>query len=320
MAAAAAAAPGGMVAVLPGLYVGGAESCSCPEALSAAGVVAVLTVDAEEPPAVPGVRAMHVRARDEPGADLLSRLDECAAFLGAARAGGGAALVRCHAGVSRSVAVVAAYLMKTQGLGWEEALAAVRAAKPDAEVNPGFQGQLKLYEAMGCAVDSSSVLYKQYRLEMLSERLSEPQDLPQEVFAVDPTSICQTPNTEVLYRCRKCRRALFRSSSILSHMEGSGPTAFAHKRITDSARLCGNGHEKCTSYFIEPVQWMEPALLGVMEGQLLCPKCASKLGSFSWRGEQCSCGRWVTPAFQIHKSRVDEVRTLPVANFQTAKT
>lgn len=88
------AAPGGMVPVLAGLYVGGADSCSSPAALSAAGVVAVLTVDAEEPPAVPGLRAMHVRARDEPGADLLSRLDECAAFLGAARAGGGAALVR----------------------------------------------------------------------------------------------------------------------------------------------------------------------------------------------------------------------------------
>lgn len=149
---------------------------------------------------------------------------------------------------------------------------------------------------------------------------AEPQDLPREVFAVDPTTICQTLNTEVLYRCRKCRRALFRSSSILSHTEGIGPTAFAHKRITDSARLSGNGQEKCTSYFIEPVQWMEPALLGVMEGQLLCPKCTSKLGSFSWRGDQCSCGRWVTPAFQIHKSRVDEVRTLPVGNFQTAKT
>ncbi|NXR77846.1 DUS12 phosphatase, partial [Pycnonotus jocosus] len=264
---------GGMVPVLAGLYVGGAESCSSPEALSAAGVVAVLTVDAEEPPAVPGLRAMHVRALDEPGADLLSRLDECAA-----------------------------------------------AAKPDAQVNPGFQRQLKLYEAMGCAVDTSSVLYKRYRLEMLSERLSEPQDMPREVFAVDPTTVCQTVNTEVLYRCRKCRRALFRSSSILSHTEGTGPTAFVHKRVTDCARLSGNGQEKCTSYFIEPVQWMEPALLGVMEGQLLCPKCTSKLGSFSWRGDQCSCGRWVTPAFQIHKSRVDEVRTLPVGNFQTAKT
>lgn len=37
-------------------------------------------------------------------------------------------------------------------------------------VNPGFQGQLKLYEAMGCAVDSSSALYKRYRLQMLRER------------------------------------------------------------------------------------------------------------------------------------------------------
>ncbi|XP_068022056.1 dual specificity protein phosphatase 12 isoform X2 [Melanerpes formicivorus] len=281
-AAMSAAPSGGMVAVLPGLYVGGAESCSSPESLAAAQVVAVLTVDAEEAPAVPGVRAMHVRARDEPGADLLSHLDECAAFLGAARAGGGAALVR-----------------------W---------------LNPGFQEQLKLYEAMGCAVDSSSALYKRYRLQVLTEQYSELQDLPREVFAVDPTNVCQTPNAEVLYRCRKCRRALFRSSSILSHTAGGGPAAFAHKRLTDSAQLRGDGPEKCTSYFTEPVQWMEPALLGVMEGQLLCPKCTSKLGSFSWRGEQCSCGRWVTPAFQIHKSRVDEVRTLPVGNFQTAKT
>ncbi|NWW94527.1 DUS12 phosphatase, partial [Rhynochetos jubatus] len=226
---------------------------------------------------------------------------------------------RSRAGVSRSVAVVTAYLMKTEGLRWEEAYAAVRAAKPEAEVNPGFQEQLKLYEAMGCAVDSSSGLYKRYRLQVLAERHPELQDLPREVFAVDPTSTCQTPNTEVLYRCRKCRRALFRSSSILSHTEGSGPTAFPHKRVTDRAQLCGAGGEKCTSYFTEPVQWMEPALLGVMEGQLLCPKCTSKLGSFSWRGEQCSCGRWVTPAFQIHKSRVDEARTLPVGNFQAAK-
>ncbi|NWX21952.1 DUS12 phosphatase, partial [Aegotheles bennettii] len=116
------------------------------------------------------------------------------------------------------------------------------------------------------------------------------------------------------------RRALFRSSSILSHAEGSGPAAFAHKRMRDCARLCGGGQEQCTSYFTEPVQWMEPALLGVMEGQLLCPKCTWKLGSFSWRGEQCSCGRWVTPAFQIHKSRVDEVRTLPVGNSRAATT
>ncbi|NXA53285.1 DUS12 phosphatase, partial [Nothocercus julius] len=311
---------GGMVAVLPGLYVGGAESCVSPEALAAAGVVAVITVGAEEaalpPPA--GLRTLHVWARDEASADLLSRLDDCAAFIAAARAAGGAVLVCCAAGVSRSAAVATAYLMKSEGLRWEEAYAAVRAAKPDVGVNPGFEAQLRLYEAMGCSVDVSSPLYKRYRLQVVTEKYPELQDLPREVFAADPTSICQTSNTEVLYRCRKCRRSLFRSSSILSHMEGSGPTAFAHKRITDSTQLHNHGCDKCTSYFIEPVQWMEPVLLGVMEGQLLCPKCTSKLGSFRWQGEQCSCGRWVTPAFQIHKSRVDEVKTLPVCNFKAA--
>lgn len=47
--------------------------------------------------------------------------------------------------------------------------------------------------------------------------------------------------------------------------------------------------------------------------QLLCPKCNSKLGSFNWYGEQCSCGRWVTPAFQMHKNRVDEIKHINIA-------
>ncbi|KAG6922709.1 dual specificity phosphatase 12, partial [Chelydra serpentina] len=224
-------ARGRMVPVLPGLWVGGAEA----GALQAAGVGALLSVDAEAPPPVPGIRTLHIPARDEPGTDLLSHLDSCAAFLSAARAGGGGALVRCHAGVSRSVALVTAYLMKTNNLTFEQAYATIKAVKSDAKMNEGFEWQLKLYEAMGCKVDVTSAIYKQYRLQKVTEKYPELQDLPREVFAVDPTSICQTLNSEVLYRCRKCRRSLFRHSSILAHAEGSGPAAFAHKRITDPA-------------------------------------------------------------------------------------
>ncbi|KTG01852.1 hypothetical protein cypCar_00012659 [Cyprinus carpio] len=107
------------------------------------------------------------------------------------------------------------------------------------------------------------------------------------------------------------RRTLFRHSSILSHSVGSGASAFSHKKtriVSDS-----EDQRQCTSHFIEPVQWMEPALLGVMDGQLLCPKCSSKLGSFNWYGEQCSCGRWVTPAFQMHKNRVDEIKHISIS-------
>ncbi|XP_068950740.1 dual specificity protein phosphatase 12 isoform X2 [Petaurus breviceps papuanus] len=186
-------------------------------------------------------------------------------------------------------------------------------------MNEGFEWQLKLYQAMGCEVDTSSAIYKQYRLQKVTEKYPELQNLPQEVFAIDPTLISQELKNEILYKCRKCRRSLFRSSSILDHSEGSGPAAFAHKKMTPLIINIGN-EATCTSYFIEPVQWMESALLGVMDGQLLCPKCNAKLGSFNWYGEQCSCGRWMTPAFQIHKNRVDEMKMLPLLGSQARKT
>uniref|UniRef100_A0A4W3JPR3 protein-tyrosine-phosphatase n=1 Tax=Callorhinchus milii TaxID=7868 RepID=A0A4W3JPR3_CALMI len=210
-----------------------------------------------------------------------------------------------HAGVSRSAAVVTAFIMKTDQVPFEEAYIKLQAVKPDIKINEEFVNQLKLYEAMGCEVDITSAIYKQYRLQKVTEKYPELRNLPREVFALDPTRLGKT--NEDLYRCRKCSRSLFRGSSVLSHESGNGPTAFAHKR---TAQTAGGIHTNCTSYFIEPVQWMEPALLGVLDGQLLCPKCNSKLGSFNWYGERCSCARWVTPAFQIHKNRVDEVKLL----------
>ncbi|KAF6074380.1 dual specificity phosphatase 12 [Phyllostomus discolor] len=301
-----------MLQVRPGLYLGGAAAAAEPGGLREAGVGAVLTVDAEEPALqAPDLRQLFVPALDEPGTDLLSRLDRCVAFVLQARAEGRGVLVRCHAGVSRSVAVMTAFLMKTEQLSFEKAYENLQTIQPAAKMNEGFEWQLKLYQAMGCEVDTSSAVYKQYRLQKVTEKYPELRNLPQELFAVDPTTVSPGPNDEVLYKCRKCRRSLFRSSSILDHKEGSGPVAFAHKRPAPALPRISGSPAPCTSHFVEPVQWMEPALLGVMDGQLLCPKCNAKLGSFNWYGEQCSCGRWITPAFQIHKNRVDEVKALP---------
>lgn len=307
-----------MLQVRPGLYLGGAAAAAEPGCLRAAGIAAVLTVDAEEPDfQAEGLRRLFVRALDEPETDLLSHLDRCVAFVGQARAEGRAVLVHCHAGVSRSVAVMTAFLMKTDQLTFEKAYENLQTMKPEAKMNEGFEWQLKLYQSMGCKVDTSSAVYKQYRLRKVTEKYPELQNLPQELFAVDPTMVSQELKDEVLYKCRKCRRSLFRSSSILDHNEGSGPIAFAHKRLAPCLMPVMGSRAQCTSYFIEPVQWMEPVLLGVMDGQLLCPKCSAKLGSFNWYGEQCSCGRWITPAFQIHKNRVDEMKMLPVLGSQT---
>jgi len=48
------------------------------------------------------------------------------------RTSGGNVLVHCHAGMQRSPAVIAAYLMHTQGMGRDEAIQFIRNRKPDA--------------------------------------------------------------------------------------------------------------------------------------------------------------------------------------------
>ncbi|KAM6989731.1 dual specificity protein phosphatase 12 [Tautogolabrus adspersus] len=297
-----------MLLVDPGLYIGTAADLNDSQGLTDTAITHILSVDSVDSAlSLPADRAFckkWVNVLDEKTSDLLSHMDDCFFFIQKAVDGGGAALVHCQAGRSRSAAIITAYLMKRYHLGFSEAYHRLKSVKQDVEVNSGFEQQLCLYEALHCEVDTSSPLYKQYRLTKLSEKYSELQYIPKELFAVDPTN---SSSSEVSYRCRKCRRALFRSSSILSHPVGGGVQAFGHKNISNGA-----GNIQCTSYFIEPVQWMEKALLGVMDGQLLCPKCSSKLGSFSWCGDQCSCGRWVTPAFQLHRNRVDEIRHLNV--------
>ncbi|XP_047198031.1 dual specificity protein phosphatase 12 [Hippoglossus stenolepis] len=295
-----------MILVDPSLYIGTAADLNDRQALADAAVTHVLSVDSVDPtPQLPADGAFcmkWVNVLDEVTSDLLSHLDDCYLFIQEAVVGGGTVIVHCQAGRSRSATIVTAYLMKRHQLGFIEAYHKLKSVKQDVQVNSGFEEQLYLYEAMKCEVDASSPLYKQYRLSKITEKFPELQQVPRELFAVDPA---HSSSSEVSYRCRKCRRTLFRGSSILSHPVGEGATAFAHKRFSNLT-----GDVQCTSYFIEPVQWMEQALIGVMDGQLLCPKCSSKMGSFNWCGDQCSCGRWVTPAFQLHRNRVDEIRPL----------
>lgn len=69
-----------------------------------------------------------------------------------------------------------------------------------------------------------------------------------------------------------------------------------------------NRASNCSSFFIEPMEWMTDT--HDLQGRIDCPKCACKLGFYSWSGEQCSCGRWITPAFMLHQKQVDLVRPM----------
>lgn len=69
-----------------------------------------------------------------------------------------------------------------------------------------------------------------------------------------------------------------------------------------------NGQQECMSYYIDPQEWMNiPEDEAVQHGKIVCPKCQDAIGKFAHYGAQCSCGCWVNPSYQLHKSKIDEI-------------
>lgn len=57
--------------------------------------------------------------------------------------------------------------------------------------------------------------------------------------------------------------------------------------------------------FIEPLAWMLD-ISKQTQGKLNCPKCHSKLGSFTWINScNCPCGKNISPAFYLVPSKVE---------------
>ena len=70
---------------------------------------------------------------------------------GSGGAGRGGVLVHCFQGKSRSVAIATGYLMARRGLSFVDANDAVRAARPQANMNVGFAMELRRRERLGWA-------------------------------------------------------------------------------------------------------------------------------------------------------------------------
>lgn len=89
----------------------------------------------------------HVMADDMPKYDLGRHFDHTADFIHDAIRNGGTVLVHCAAGVSRSVSLALAYLIKHGGMRLSTAYGLVKNRRPRANPNPGFINQLKHFES-----------------------------------------------------------------------------------------------------------------------------------------------------------------------------
>lgn len=130
-----------------GVYVGSVGAANNRATLLALRVTHIITVaNAMEPMFPQDFKYTVVDVLDASFVDLGSRFEECFAAIDEAKRAGGAALVHCFAGRSRSVTVVVAYLMKTHRMGLDAALAHVRRCRPQAQPNDGFLLQLQALE------------------------------------------------------------------------------------------------------------------------------------------------------------------------------
>ncbi|RLM69993.1 hypothetical protein C2845_PM17G01110 [Panicum miliaceum] len=237
--------------------------------------------------------------------------------------------------------IIVAYLMRSEQKSLEEALESLKEISESACPNDGFHDQvrfvhdllaayellecwllsgtfcvvqLKLFEEMGFKVDTSSPLYKRFRLKLLGQSYKFGEKIGSYMFEDDPglspqSGSCQdsskTEQHKTAYRCRKCRRLIAVEDNVISHVPGEGESCFDWNR-RKSGRPYSNKEQDCSSLFVEPLKWMTPAVEdGALEGKLSCIHCGARLGYFNWSGIQCDCGSWVTPAFQIVKSKVD---------------
>ncbi|KAI5583708.1 hypothetical protein BDE02_06G033000 [Populus trichocarpa] len=258
---------------------------------------------------------MAVPIRDMESEDLLDYLDVCLDFIQKTRKEG-AVLVHCFAGVSRSAAIITAYLMKSEQLSLEDALESLRQSCESVGPNDGFLEQLKMFEEMGFKVDHASPIYKRFRLKALGEFYNRGEKIDSSKFGADPGVPTQVSSEEEAspnggekgipaYHCKKCRRVVALQENVMDHVPGEGETSFAWSKQKSGNPLNKSDESECSSIFVEPLKWMTAVDGGMVEGKLSCAHCEARLGYFNWSGIQCSCGSWITPAFQLHESRVD---------------
>jgi dual specificity phosphatase 12 len=101
--------------------------------------------------------------------NIIQYFDETNEFIQETYKAGGKILIHCQAGVSRSVTVLAACLMKSKKIKRDEALEIIKRKRSSIAPNDGFMEQLNLYYDLDFQVDSSHVEYRRFLVATMAE-------------------------------------------------------------------------------------------------------------------------------------------------------
>ncbi|XP_059051388.1 dual specificity protein phosphatase MPK-4-like [Achroia grisella] len=220
-----------------GLYLGNLACARDYKTLEKLQVTHILTIDVVPLPRTAldhiNITFKYVKLADVPKEDLISHLPETNDFIKEAITKGGTVLVHCYFGVSRSAAVVVAYIMEKYGLCYEDAFTLVKSKRRFISPNIGFVAQLKLFGHIGFTLNKEDPRYKQFRLKMAGQKLKQVKILPQmfaDLVKPDPGLIRERPDP-IVYRCKKCRRIVASQNNIIPHIPKQLKVELAKKGI-----------------------------------------------------------------------------------------
>lgn len=134
--------------VLDFLFLGSLRTAQTPQVYEDLNIGFILTAGRDlEVHVGPGMKQLEIAVDDLPGENMIPLFEQCFEFIDEAKRARKGVLIHCFAGLSRSVTVTAAYLMKTMyPLTRDEAMVLIRQSRKAAMPNKGFMENLKTYE------------------------------------------------------------------------------------------------------------------------------------------------------------------------------
>uniref|UniRef100_A0A061QZR4 protein-tyrosine-phosphatase n=1 Tax=Tetraselmis sp. GSL018 TaxID=582737 RepID=A0A061QZR4_9CHLO len=195
---------GGPDEIRPGVYLGGFLSLEACQRLDIQRVLSVVDESSYEQikEEILGkfvdlreyqLELKHIDLEDRPGANLLQHMDEAVQFIEDSLKEGKKVLVHCMAGISRSATIVAAFIMRLEGVPPEEAVKQVKKGRECVQPNAGFMKQLSAWHTMGNKVDTEHEAYWELFGSGSSTTARSEMDIPVDVPMVQIPDINRKP-------------------------------------------------------------------------------------------------------------------------------
>ncbi|KAJ7774470.1 hypothetical protein DFH07DRAFT_100311 [Mycena maculata] len=220
--------------IISGLWVGDLPSATDTTNLKANNIFSILSAMRGRVTINETFVRHQILLDDTEEADVLVHFIPAITFIQAELDKGRGVLVHCQAGMSRSVTIVAAYLMCTQNIDTQSALDIIRKARPNIEPNPGFLLQLEIFYKAAYKISRRDKTTRMFYLERaVGEVMNGDGSLPEtDMFAKYPrTPTDSAPGTpggpRRRIRCKMCRQELATREHMLDHGQLGAPTPAA---------------------------------------------------------------------------------------------